>query len=1104
MLKLILGRQKSGKTKYCLDILKSAAEKGEKAVLLVPEQFSFECQRYLLDSFGAVLSNKIEILSFTGLCEEIQSSIGGFAGINVDDGTRFILVGQALNSVKDNLKLYTKYYNSSAFIKQIMSVIIEFKQAGITPDELIKMSVITENESSKHKLEDLSIILSAYNALLTKRFQDPLDLIERTVSGMQDNSYFNGKTVVIDEFKGFTAVQFKLLERIIAGSKNTVITLCCDSITPLHETDIFGNIKKTANRLIRIANQHGVSVPEPTILDNYNKCSADIELLELVLADKQCDKFKGKSENVAVVKAESIFSEIDFCMTTIRRLVRESGYRYKDFCIISRNDSYKDIIDEYSRLYEIPVFTDNRVPMLSLPISAFVLSAVKAALSFNTEDILNMLKTGLAGLSKEETAKLENYAYVWSIDGKRWLDKWTMSQNGFNSVDITEEKLNTIQKETEKLDKLRQNIIMPLINLKKAFNGTAEDICVAVLRLFEDYSTVDYLNQLVDKLENNGNFADAEYLALGYDILIKVFDKIVLTFESRELSGQEFFEVLTSVLGFETVGEIPQTKDQIVYGTADRIRPLRPKCVFVIGINQDVFPSAVNDEGILTVAERQSMILNDLAVADRGITDCLDEKFLFYLASTYASEKVFLTFAETNAQGSALEPAIELEAVLKHFPENCTVNYSGNLRSDLIETKESAFIKLTENYFDDSIIADSLKEYFSNDSEYFSRIEAVKRYVSADAPRLSSDKAELLYGDGLTLSASKINDFAGCKFLYFVKYGLGIKRLEKVDFDPLTRGNIIHYCLEKFVKNHLGDIGYISNAVIFDEITVLCDEYIFASVNDINALDEKFKYMLEIIKDTACHLAVCLNNEFNQSDFRPKFCELNVGDGEALDGIHMLTDSGHKVTLKGYIDRVDTTEDGKVRVVDYKTGSKGDSFKLSELLNGRDIQMLLYLYSVIKNGQDLIKAEIPAGVLYFPAKRQIEDINSQFVKMTGLVIDDEQTLMQMEKALEGKIIPPHKRQGGSYYSTEAMVSREAFDAIFNYLEVILQRIGSLILSGDTEALPLKVGDSDQCKFCDYRAICRVSPEIKAKEGVKCKNSEALEIIRKELKEENGN
>ena len=53
MLKLILGRQGSGKTYNCIKAAEKVALSGGKAVMLVPEQFSFECQRHLLETLGS-------------------------------------------------------------------------------------------------------------------------------------------------------------------------------------------------------------------------------------------------------------------------------------------------------------------------------------------------------------------------------------------------------------------------------------------------------------------------------------------------------------------------------------------------------------------------------------------------------------------------------------------------------------------------------------------------------------------------------------------------------------------------------------------------------------------------------------------------------------------------------------------------------------------------------------------------------------------------------------------------------------------------------------------------------------------------------------------
>ena len=78
---------------------------------------------------------------------------------------------------------------------------------------------------------------------------------------------------------------------------------------------------------------------------------------------------------------------------------------------------------------------------------------------------------------------------------------------------------------------------------------------------------------------------------------------------------------------------------------------------------------------------------------------------------------------------------------------------------------------------------------------------------------------------------------------------------------------------------------------------------------------------------------------------------------------------GGTLQIKGSIDRVDRMErDGKgyLRVVDYKSGGK--EFLLSDVLNGLNMQMLIYLMCLWQNGAQRYGEVVPAGILYMPVK----------------------------------------------------------------------------------------------------------------------------------------
>ncbi len=1099
MLKLILGRQKSGKTQKCLEEARDIARSGKSVIMLVPEQYSFQCQRHLLTELGSELSNKIEIHSFTSLCEAICSVNGGLAGYIVDDATRYILVGQALRNVRDNLTVYSKYVESSSFIKQMVSVITEFKQSAVSSDDLKKLSEITETANFRNKLHDISLVYSAYNSLMSNRFIDQFDMIERTLNVMNNNSYFYGKTVIIDEFKGFTKSQFLMLQRIISGSDETIVSLCCDSLVDKNETDIFKNVKKSARILMDFAENSSIGVKIINTECDASSFSNDIIKLERHLAGLSSDNIDDIPQNIKITCTPTVYDEVELVMKTIRRSVREEGMRYKDFVIISRNDDcYSPIIDEFSELYDIPCFTDKRVPLISLPFSVMVLSLVKAASSFETEDILRFVKTGLCGITQSDISTLENYVYVWNINGKKWLDEWDMKVDGLSQKDDTEK--------IERLNGIRQKVIEPISKLKRNLNNNAINMCKALFIACDELGVQKSLAKYCHSLESNGFLQEAEYQKAGYDTVIKVLDKIVAVMGDDVISVREFIDMLSNVLSYETVGEIPKTLDQVVFGTADRIKPLRPKVVFVLGVNQDIFPATVSDSGVFTISERECMRENNIEIADHSISDCLDEQFLLYFACTCAFERCYISYSNGGLGGASLAPASEISGIINAFEKLHIDEYNSELVIEDLETKESAFRKLAEHFSEQSDYTEKLSSYFLDDPEFSHRVKALFDYQKDTKARLSSSVASDLYGGSLNLSASKVDDFAGCRFMYFCKYGLGVKTLSRVDFDPLTRGNIVHYCLEKFVEKHINDIGNVNDDIITDEIILLCDEFINENGGKASQFDEKFQYMLSLVKETVALLAKALNNEFAVSSFRPKFCEFEVGDNKDINGIEVLTNDGKTVTLNGKIDRVDTTEDGKVRVVDYKTGSKGDDFKLAEILNGQNLQMLLYLYTILKNGQAKIKASIPAGVLYFPAKRDASVKVNETVRMNGVILNDEKTIIQMEPSLEGKIIPVKLKRGSDKLTTtEPMITAEAFDYIFKYIERILQDIGNAVLGGDITPFPQEAGRGTKCDYCEYKSVCRFDKDIGFKKMVDMKNSAAVEEIIKILEEtEHGN
>ena len=160
--------------------------------------------------------------------------------------------------------------------------------------------------------------------------------------------------------------------------------------------------------------------------------------------------------------------------------------------------------------------------------------------------------------------------------------------------------------------------------------------------------------------------------------------------------------------------------------------------------------------------------------------------------------------------------------------------------------------------------------------------------------------------------------------------------------------------------------------IISDRTAQLLHQFLADRVSRSESLSKRFHYLFERLSITLTRLLRQLAAEFAQSEFEPVRYELPIRQGGEVAPLELMLENGVRVSVEGIVDRVDLMEkDGKkyVRVVDYKSGSK--NFQLDDVYYGLNLQMLIYLFSIWKNGTGELANCLPAGVLYLPAKDHI-------------------------------------------------------------------------------------------------------------------------------------
>ncbi|MBQ5749588.1 MAG: PD-(D/E)XK nuclease family protein, partial [Oscillospiraceae bacterium] len=352
---------------------------------------------------------------------------------------------------------------------------------------------------------------------------------------------------------------------------------------------------------------------------------------------------------------------------------------------------------------------------------------------------------------------------------------------------------------------------------------------------------------------------------------------------------------------------------------------------------------------------------------------------------------------------------------------------------------------------------------------------------------LDEDTVKSLYGERITLSASRIDRFASCKYAYFMQYGLKAQPWKQAKFDAPIFGTFVHWVLEHTVHEIRTGCGFdaVTDAQVAELTAKYIREYTETFMPDLDDRGERFAYLYQRNFDEVRSVAEDVIRELRSSKFVPVDEELSFSFDD--DGLQPVRIDGKKASCNviGYVDRVDLYErDGQYycRVVDYKTGRKDLDY--AEILCGQGLQMLIYLFTLEKFGAERYgKPILPAGVMYVPARtdmqamepgsdvQQLYEARMKNRRRKGLVLHDESILLAMEDAEQPQYLPCKKKKDG--YSGD-LADGEQMRKLGRFVTQAVADMTDEIASGTVMPDPIIRGPMHSaCQYCDFAQVCHM-------------------------------
>lgn len=1080
MLRFILGKSGSGKSTETLKIAGELADSDLPVMLIVPDQSTFECEKTLLDVFGAKKAEKVLVFGFSRLCKYVFELTGNSADNVIDEGTRAVVMSLALEELTEKLRLLSSKGNKS-LVDVMLQTVSDLKKSSVTSDELRSASRLVDDETLKTKLNETALITDTFDALVSQSYIDPMDDLTRLDDILQKNNILRNYTIIFDGFSGFTMQQLKVVRSLIRDCTATYFTLTLDPLTDGSE-EVFATSQQTYKTLKEYAKRDGVDIKAPIKLTDLHRFkNNELTLFEQNIFRTHLEPLEISPENICVYNAVDMYDECEYVARKIKGLVIEKGYLYSDISVICHDiDPYKGILSEILEKYEIPSFSDEHADIDVKPVIRLVNSIFRCIVfDFEREDVLSLLKSGLTEFSVEEISLFENYLFVWNVSGSAFKNEFVQNPKGYS------DRFSDYDREVlAKVENLRESVIEPLLLFKEnAKDKNGLEISKLFYALLEELKVPDALRRMYADFESSDDKAvGAEQIRI-WNMLMSVLDKTAAVIGTKAMTVKRYYELLSLQISAMQLSDIPRTVDCVTVTTAQRVRISKQKASFLIGCVDGIFPAIPHTAGIFSPFELKMLAMNKVEIGDDFAALNNLETFMAYSCMTSASEYLSVSFYLTDISGASYQPSeivLQCKKVFKNI-----VAYD---RFDFDAKKESmyalrpAFDAVAEMLGRGEKVPESLLEVFSQITEYSAKMDSLKNAKEKVPFKINeSQNAERLFGGNLSISASQLEKFNLCRFSYFCNYGLNVRERQRAEINPMQYGTIVHYILERFFREYSKEQYSVMDKDELSKIfSTYISEYAAAHFGEVQTKQNSFMYRIKLILENVLRLVKHTIDELTQSEFFVTDCELKIG--EDVPSYTVVLPDGHKIAVCGSVDRVDIMQKNGttyLRVIDYKTGSK--EFKLSDVLYGINLQMLLYLHSIEVSGSDRYGDIIPAGILYMPATvpyissdslksiDKLPDELNKKLKMNGLLLKDTEIIHGMDKTDAATYIPV-KIKAGEPVSSTSLATLEEFGKIFQKVDMLIAEMGKNIYNGNIEARPLK-GGHDSCEYCPYDSVC---------------------------------
>jgi len=969
--------------------------------------------------------------------------------------------------------------NQRGFHRALLETIKDLKDACLSPKEIKKILRKPRIEKQIHlqKMKDLILLWETYEKWLEDLgFYDESDLMTYATQWLKESIYLNQTPKnIIYGFYDFNTVQKRLLTAFFS-EKETVFFL------PYEPIPAFDYVKPTLKWL----KENGFKESPAQILKKGGRLPVLDHLCNHLFDGK---KFLGETKDVfKIISAPGESREVREIIREILQTSQKKNIPFHEIGILLRNPSqYLPLFRETFHLLGISPYLREGQPLIE----------TRAGRSLRM--LLHIISQNFSRASVIEFATFSKLLPKWVLTTK----ESSITPSQWDALSIYAGIVEGAKEWEERLSRLRESWAKKAQEEEEEEAGFHKGDLVSLKRL------IDFIRDLFHYLQA---LAHSETWEGKTKALLSAFDHFVTQDEESAFikpiikrlsqldacrippSQGDFTRVVEEVLQEQVIpmGRFQRNGPTLVHLMGARGVPF--KMAVLPGMVEKSFPALIRQDAILLDHERKFINRfltgterEPLPLKKEGRLE--EERLLYRLAIGAAQERLILSFPriEIGTGKERLPSSFLLASVEALTGEKIDFqkieDYPNFTRVSLSEfAAKNPTEALDEVEYDLSMVKQKLEEktpeiiaYLRQVSPFFSRGLLLefsrwgKGWFTEFDGVFSSEEARNALKDRYsifrkTVSPTRLESYASCPYQYLLSGILGIEPLlepeKETTLSHLDKGKLIHTILWRFytsLKKERGLLFHLRPEDLPRLFDIAQKEFREFEQTGVTGYPMLWEVVKKEILDELTHF---FEKELEEAEFLPAYFEVRYGmkPFDILESEISTEDpipidlEGKTLYLKGRIDRIDLTKDGKrARVIDYKTGKV--SAKENDLQGGRTLQLPLYLYVANK-----LLGRLHPGI-------EVQTAEYYFIKYQ-------------------KRVP--------FKASELMAKREE-------LQSILKIISQGIEEGVFMAVP-----GDLCRICNFKIICGTWTETlferKAKDPRVKRYLDMVGIMVKEAKE----